>query len=126
MMLQFRHTRKKDSFRGNELLIVAAIFAVVFAWSGVYAKSPTQKTFSSPEKAVEAMVDAVKADDIQSLLEIFGPGSRHIILSGDPVEDKRGREWFVKHYEEKNSLEEAPDKVTSAWAATSGPFRSPS
>jgi hypothetical protein len=125
MMLQFRHTREKDSFRGHELLIVAAIFAVVFAWGSVYAKSPTQKTFSSPEKAVEAMVDAVKADDIQSLLEIFGPGSRHIILSGDPVEDKQGREWFVKHYEEKNSLEEAPDKVTLHVGSDEWPFPIP-
>jgi hypothetical protein len=102
-----------------------AIFTVVFAWGSVYAKSPSQKTFSSPEKAVEAMVDAVKADDIQSLLEIFGPGSRHIILSGDPVEDKQGREWFVKHYEEKNSLEEAADKVTLHVGSDEWPFPIP-
>ena len=125
MMLQFRHTRRKDSFRANGLLIVAAIFAFVFAWSSVYAKSPIQKTFSSPEKAVEAMVGAVKADDFQSLLEIFGPGSRHIILSGDPVEDQQGREWFVKHYEEKNSLEEAPDKVTLHVGSDEWPFPIP-
>jgi hypothetical protein len=125
MMLQFRRTREKDSFIGHELLIVAAILAVVFAWGSVYAKSPSQKTFSSPEKAVEAMADAVKADDIQSLLRIFGPGSRHIILSGDPVEDKQGREWFVKHYEEKNSLEEAADKVTLHVGSDEWPFPIP-
>jgi hypothetical protein len=123
-MLRFRRTREKDSFRGNELLIVAAIFAVVFACGSVYAKVP-QKTFSSPEKAVEAMVDAVKADDTQSLLTIFGPGSRHIILSGDPVEDKQGREWFVKHYEEKNRLEEASGKVTLHVGSDEWPFPIP-
>jgi len=110
-MLRSRRTKEKGSFRGKELLVVAVVFAVVFACGSVYAKV-TQKIFSSPEKAVEAMVDAVKTNDIQSLLAIFGPGSRHIILSGDPVEDQKGHEWFLKHYEEKNRLEEASGKVT--------------
>lgn len=124
VMLRSRRTREKGSFRGKELLVVAAVFAVVFACGSVYAKV-TQKTFSSPEKAVEAMVDAVKVDDIQSLLAIFGPGSRHIILSGDPVEDKKGREWFVKHYEEKNRLEEASGKVTLHVGSDEWPFPIP-
>jgi hypothetical protein len=111
VMLRSRRTRVKGFLRGKRLLVVAAVFAVVFSCGSVYAKV-TQKTFSSPEKAVEALVDAVKADDIQSLLAIFGHGSRHIILSGDPVEDKKGHEWFIKHYEEKNRLEEASGKVT--------------
>jgi hypothetical protein len=124
VMLRFRRFRKKSSFRGKELLVVAAILAVVFSCGSVYAKV-TQKTFSSPEKAVEAMVDAVKADDIQSLLAIFGPGSRHIILSGDPVEDQKGHEWFIKHYEEKNRLEEASGKVTLHVGSDDWPFPIP-
>ena len=111
VMLRSRRTREKGPFGGKELLVVAVVFAVVFACGSVYAKV-AQKIFSSPEKAVEAMVEAVKTDDIQSLLAIFGPGSRHIILSGDPVEDQKGHEWFLKHYEEKNRLEEASGKAT--------------
>jgi hypothetical protein len=124
VMLRSRPTRGKDSFRGKELLVVAAVFTVVFACGNVYAEV-SQKTFSSPEKAVEAMVDAVKVDDIQLLLSIFGPGSRHIILSGDPVEDEKGREWFVKHYEEKNRLEEASGKVTLHVGSDDWPFPIP-
>ncbi len=123
-MSQSRCTRGKGSFRGKELLVVAAVFAVFFTCSSGYAKV-TQKTFPSAEKAVEAMVDAVKADNIQSLLAIFGPGSRHIILSGDPVEDKQGREWFVKHYEEKNRLEETSGKVTLHVGSDDWPFPIP-
>jgi hypothetical protein len=111
VMLRSRRTGEKGWFRGKELLVVAVVFAVVFARGSVYAKG-AQEIFSSPEKAVEAMVDAVKTNDIQSLLAIFGPGSRHIILSGDPVEDQKGHEWFLKHYEEKNRLEEASGKFT--------------
>ena len=110
-MFSYKHTRGKGFWGGKELLVAAAVFAVVFSSGSAYAKV-VQKTFPSPEKAVEALVEAVKADDIQSLVAIFGPGSRHLILSGDPVEDEKGRDWFVKHYEEKNRLEEASGKVT--------------
>ena len=123
-MFRFRRITQKGSFRGKGFLIVAAIFAVLFSCGSVYAKVP-QKIFSSPEKAVEAMVGAVKADDVQSLLAIFGPGSKHIILSGDPVEDKQGREWFVKHYEEKNRVEEASGKVTLHLGSDDWPFPIP-
>jgi len=124
VMLQSRRTRGKGSFRGKTLLLAAAVFAVVFSCGSVYAKD-AQKTFSSPEKAVEAMVDAVKADDIQLLLAIFGPGSRHIILSGDSVEDQKGHEWFINHYGEKNRLEEASGKVTLHVGTDDWPFPIP-
>jgi hypothetical protein len=123
-MSQYKRTGGKGSFRGKELLVAAAVFVVVFSCGSVYAKV-TQQTFPSPGKAVEAMVEAVKTDDIQSLLAIFGPGSRHIIVSGDPIEDERGREWFVKHYEEKNRLEEASGKVTLHVGTDDWPFPIP-
>jgi hypothetical protein len=124
VMLRSRRTRVKGSLNAKGLLVIAAVFAVLFSCGSVYAKV-TQKTFSSPEKAVEAVVDAVKADDIESLLAIFGPGGKHIILSGDPVEDKKGHEWFIKHYEEKNRLEEASGKVTLHVGSDDWPFPIP-
>lgn len=123
-MLQSRSAGEKASFRCKELFIAAAVLAVVFAWGSVYAKVP-QKTFSSPERAVGSLIAAVKAEDIQLLLAIFGPGSRHIILSGDPIEDQKGREWFVKHYEEKNRLEEVSGKVTLHVGSDDWPFPIP-
>jgi len=111
-MSRSRRTREKNSHRQMELIAVLAVLTIIFACTTVYAKSTSQKIFYSPEEAVKAMVDAVKAGDTKSLMTIFGPGSRQIILSGDPVEDKTGREWFIKHYEEKNRLEaETPGKV---------------
>jgi hypothetical protein len=111
MMLGCKGTGRKGFLRSRELLVAGAVFAVIFACSSVHAQV-SQKSFPSPEKAVEAMVAALKTGNIQLLLAIFGPGSRHLILSGDPVEDKKGRERFVQHYEEKNRLEETSGKVT--------------
>lgn len=123
-MFPYKRTKGKGSFRRKELFVATAVFAVVFSCGSVYAKV-VQKAFPSPEKAVEALVEAVKADDIQSLLGIFGPGSRHLILSGDPIEDKRGREWFARHYEAKNRLEETSDKVTLHVGNDDWPFPIP-
>ncbi len=126
VMLRSRRTKEKSSFRRTELLFTAAVIVVLFACGSVYAKSPIQTTFPSAEDAVKAMVAAVKANDTKSLIAMMGPGSKHIILSGDPVEDKRGREWFVKHYEEKNRVdEEAPGKVTLHVGNDEWPFPFP-
>jgi len=123
-MFSYRRTEGKGYFRGKEILVAATVFAVVFSCGSVYAKV-VQKTFPSPEKAVEAFFEAVKADDIASLLAIFGPRSRHLILSGDPIEDERGREWFAKHYEEKNRLEGASGKMTLHVGSDDWPFPIP-
>ena len=100
-------------------------FFIFCAGNGVYAKSSTQKIFSSPEEAVQAVIDGVKADDTHSLLTIFGPGSRKIIRSGDPIEDRDGREWFIKHFEEKNRLAKTPDQVTLFLENDEWPFPIP-
>ncbi len=76
-------------------------------------------------KPSRAVIEGVKDDDTQSLLTIFGPGSRKIIFSGDPVEDREGREWFIKRYEEKNRLAKAPDRVTLFLGNDEWPFPIP-
>ena len=125
-MLRSRRTKEKSSYRRMELLVILIVLAIIFACGSVYAESPSQKTFSSPEEAVKAMVEAAKADDTKSLLAIMGPGSKQVIFSGDPVEDKKGREWFVKHYEEKNRLEEETSgKVTLHVGNDEWPFPFP-
>lgn len=69
------------------------------------AKTIQQKTFTSPDDAVKALVAAVKADDEKEMQLILGPGSRELISSGDEVADKADRERFLSSYEQANSLE---------------------
>jgi hypothetical protein len=66
--------------------------------------SPAQKTFASPEDAVVALVDALKANDTAQLTQILGPDSRKILSSGDDVADKQAREVFLTAYAEKAEL----------------------
>ena len=124
-MLRSRHTKEEGSCRGIKLVVTAAALVMLLTCGSVYAKSPDQRIFSSPDEAVKTMADAVKADDTKSLLTIFGPGSKAIIVSGDPVEDREGRAWFVKHYEEKNRLEETSGRVTLHVGSDEWPFPIP-
>ena len=75
------------------------------------AETVKQRTFASPEEAVEALVTALRSNDVNALEAIFGPGSQDLFISGDPVKDQSGRELFLKFYDEKNRLEGTADKV---------------
>jgi len=68
-----------------------------------------QKTFASPEEAVKAFIDAMKTANKEELTAIFGPKAVAQLSSGDVVSDRAEREWVVKAYEEKNSLERKGD-----------------
>jgi hypothetical protein len=74
-----------------------------------YAAKAMQKTFASPEEAVKALIDAVKTDNIKELSIIFGLAGKEILSSGDAIEDKAGRERFLKAYETKNAIVKAGD-----------------
>jgi len=85
-------------------VLITVMLMSTSLYQGAFAAEIKQKTFQSPEEAVKALFDAVKADDTKGLLAIFGPAGKEIISSGDEVADKTSRERFVKSYEEMNKL----------------------
>jgi hypothetical protein len=119
-----RYAGRKGLFCGRRLLLFAILFVFIPCGS-VGAKSPGQKVFRSPIAAVEAVVFAARADDTKSLLKIFGSESKELILSGDPVEDNAGRDWFVSRFEEKHRLEQAAGRVTLHVGNDDWPFPIP-
>ena len=68
------------------------------------AAAAQQKTFTSAEEAVKALIAAAKSNDDKELLAIFGPGAKELIFSGDAVADRQRRARFLKAYDEKNRL----------------------
>ena len=73
---------------------------------------PTQKVFPSPDKAVEALVAALRAGDTAALLGVLGQDARSLLSSGDPVADRRSRETFVKAYDQAHRLVERGPAMT--------------
>ncbi|MGH9685357.1 MAG: DUF2950 domain-containing protein [Candidatus Acidiferrales bacterium] len=53
-----------------------------------------QETFATPENAMQALIDAAKAEDQGALAKIFGP-EYDKLLSGDPVEDDKDLDDFA-------------------------------
>jgi hypothetical protein len=78
---------------------------------GLLAATPapaSPKTFDSPEQAVEAAIQAAAADDVPALLLIFGPDARDLIMSGDPVQDRKGRAEVARLAGEKTTIVKNP------------------
>lgn len=76
----------------------------------VHAAGPGQRTFASPEAAVAALVEAVKANDQAALRAILGAPGEKLIDSGDKVADQKARARFVKAFTTANRIERKDDK----------------
>ena len=59
------------------------------------AAPATQRTFASPDEAVRALTDAVKAGNLDEVIAIFGPEGRDLAESSDPAAGRGNREVFV-------------------------------
>jgi hypothetical protein len=59
---------------------------------------PSITTFASPDDAANALLAGAKSGDQNALLAIFGPDSKELIFSGDPVQDKNTAALFVTGY----------------------------
>jgi hypothetical protein len=58
------------------------------------AAQPQEKTFDTPQQAADAMILAVKNDDLAALLEIFGPDGKNFVDTKDTVQDRNSRAAF--------------------------------
>src|SRR5450631_1661085 len=80
-----------------------AIVTLLFLLTGV-ARAVDQRTFASPTAAVAALMQATESGNQEEMLAIFGDSGKNLVYSGDPVQDKKSRESFVKSYNTKHSI----------------------
>jgi hypothetical protein len=103
-----RFWRNARTLAGAILLVTAG--TLTLSCSSVADKSQVQKTFPTAEGAVEAMIEAAKADNLDELSAIFGPGSEDLLSSGDPVADRRQREVVLAAFHQSWKLvDRGPD-----------------
>lgn len=100
--MEFRALLRGLSILFIVCLSVSALIGTGFA-AGSKRKS-AQKTFATPEEAVQALVEAAKANDTGQILVILGSEARQLVFSGDEVEDKAMLERFARAYDEKNQV----------------------
>jgi hypothetical protein len=91
----------------------------------LFAADAKQRRFASPEEAMTALVDAIKADDRKVLLGILGPEGLTLVDSGDAVADRNARQQFAAEYARVHRLEAGGGKVVLHVGPDGYPFPVP-
>ena len=84
------------------------------------AAQSKQKTFATAQQAADAMILAVKNDDVQTLLEIFGPDGKDFVSTQDDVQDKNSRAAFAAMAQEKMHVDLDPHNPNRAILSVGG------
>jgi hypothetical protein len=93
----------------RRLLLLAVFVPLAACKKSETPEKPSISTFASPDDAGDALLTAAKTDDQNTLLAIFGPDSKELIFSGDPVQDKNTAALFVKGYGMMHRWRKMPD-----------------
>ena len=125
MMQQINAAKIHFGLKRRGAILITVMFIALVVSDLSLAQNVNQLAFASPEEAVRAMVEALNSNDLQALEAIYGPGSRDLITSGDPVADRSRRERFLKLYGEKNRLEQTDGEVILSVGNEDWPFPIP-
>lgn len=90
------------SLRFRRIALIAWLLLLMLVISlAACSKSdkPSLRVFATPDEAANALVTAAKSGNQTALLAIFGPGSKELISSGDPVQDKKNATAFTARYD---------------------------
>ena len=122
-------TSKRSHHAARMILSVLAIAACVFMPLKLNAEEEQsagkQRTFASPEEAIQALSNATKAADHAALQEIFGPGHKDLV-TGDKVEDEANFAKFSKEMGQTcNPTRKGDDKIILNIGAENWPFPIP-
>jgi len=105
---------------------VALLSACVLTSAMVLAQTTAQKTFATPEEAVKALADTVKAGDLDAVVAIFGPEGKELIDSSEPAIARQNQQVFTVAFREKWHLEDAgADRKTLVIGNEDWPFPVP-
>jgi Protein of unknown function (DUF2950) len=96
--------------KGRAVLFV--FFALIICLTACNkSEKHSVKTFASPDAAGEGLLNAAKSGDPNAVLGIFGPESKEIIFSGDPVQDKSTVDAFKSAYGMMHRWRKMPDQA---------------
>lgn len=85
-----------------------------------------QAVFATPEEGAAALAAAVRAQDVEALVNVVGPDSTSWLFSGDRVADRADWKQFLKLYDTKHSLDKVGDnKVVVSVGEDAWPFPAP-
>jgi hypothetical protein len=109
----------------GSVVVLSSVWAAV-ALSACSRSRTQYATFPTPEKAVEALTQGVKAGDLDGVLVIFGPEGRELIDSSDSATARQSREIFTTAVDEQWRLVDEANGVKTLVIGNEGwPFPVP-
>ena len=107
-------TRNHSSRAARVLVLTIGVFALLVISACTKKEQPapapaSPQAFASPEAAGKGLVEAAKSQNQDTILAIFGTGSKDLIYSGDAAEDKASFDGFVQAYNVMNRWRALPD-----------------
>ncbi len=91
------------------LMLMGLIIPLTACKKSENPEKPLVSVFATPDDASNALLAAAKAGDRDALLAMFGPDSKEVIFSGDPVQDKNAKDAFVAGYGVMHRWRNMPD-----------------
>lgn len=120
------HTRyiKARLDAGERAILILVLALMLLVSTRALAANTNQKTFATPDEAVNALVAATKVDDVNAIRAILGsaPGE---LSSGDPVADRALRTQFVAAYDAKHGLTPSGEAMKLTIGKDDFPFAFP-
>lgn len=108
--------REETVFRMTRTSLVSWALALLISAVVVSAQEAksTQKTFTTPEQAAAALIQAVDPFDVSALTQILGPDGEDLVSSDDPVQDKNIGTAFAAKAHQQNSISIDPKNPNRA------------
>jgi Protein of unknown function (DUF2950) len=95
----------------SRVAIPACIVLAALLSPPMVAQDARQRTFTSPEEAVSALIEAVKGGRLSDVIALFGPDGQELADSSDAATGRQNREVFSVAAAEGWRLEDRPDKT---------------
>jgi hypothetical protein len=113
----------------NSLILRTSLATLATGLALLAADPPEgQQTFSTPQAAAQALVEAAAQNDTPAFLKLLGPGGKDIVQSGDAADDKAARAEFATRARAKLQVEpdhDNPSRATVVAGNENWPFPVP-
>ena len=114
---------RRMTWRESARLLLALLMGVLVI-TGARAAAPAQRSFATPDDAVSALVQAVKAGDRNAMLAALGNVGEWL-SSGDATADQAAAARFLVDYEQKHTIVRDGAKATLTIGNEDFPFAFP-
>src|SRR5215467_5405716 len=98
--------KQNKTKKTSRLLFAGLITAccLLLAQGGNAQNAGKARSFSSPQEAADALIDAAEKYDEAALTEILGPDSYDIIHTGEPARDREVSQKFAEQARIKTNV----------------------